>query len=137
MQTIVTAQCGINVEEILNKQCKGTYLKHWEKKSNADSMRMVLNKGNKYAIYLLNPSKGIPKFEIKETINSSVPLKSEDITNIVCPFSTFEMISSKEENMDSYIFTVNKTAVYKMIFDFGDQKDACVLVALYFIEARK
>ena len=63
---MTSAQCGINYKEILQKYCKGEYLKHQELNNGFGAkVSRILEKDSKYAIYLLNPDISVPalKFE--------------------------------------------------------------------------
>jgi hypothetical protein len=124
MQTGISAQCGKNHRELMNKYCKGIYLTHKIIRSDTiGQISFIFNKGTKYGAYLLNPNQDFPSIEIMG--------KSE------IPFSSFSTKFYRSENYIEYIFTAKESGEYIIKTDFGAQKDACVLFALYFISNEK
>jgi len=118
LQANALAQCGINYKKILDKYCEGEYLIHQELDNKSDaSASLILEKDNRYAVYLLNPSHSIPSFKL------------EGYGKL--PFKDFETKYNQEENYSTYIFTVNETGEYYFSLDFGTEEKACVLMAIY------
>jgi len=118
MQTITSAQCGINSSEILEKKCSGIYLQDQEVSNAIDTeIRLVLTKNNKYAIYLLNPSKTLPELQV---LNSNT-----------CELKEYRQKINNEKNFSVSTFTVSETSEYSFALDFKTDKKACVLLAIY------
>ena len=117
-QGMVSAQCGINYQEFLQKYCKGEYLKHQELNNGYGAkVSMILEKDSRYAIYLLNPDISLPE------------LKMEGDTAGL--FKDYETAFNQEENFSVYIFTATETGEYYFSLDFGTEEKACVLMAIY------
>jgi hypothetical protein len=117
-QAMASAQCGINCKEILQKYCKGEYLKHQELNNRSGAkVSMILEKDSRYAIYLLNPDISLPE------------LKMESDTAGL--FKDFETILNQGENQAVYIFTATETGEYYFSLDFGTDEKACILMAIY------
>ena len=117
-QGMVSAQCGINYNEILKRYCKGEYLKHQElNNGGSGKITMILEKDSRYAIYLLNPDISLPALKLE---GDSATL-----------FEDFETIFDREENHAVYIFTATETGEYYFSIDFGTEEKACILMAIY------
>lgn len=118
MQSISNAQCGINYAEILKKNCSGVYLRHQDcSNASGSDIKLVLTKDNKYAIYLLNPSKSLPKLKI--SVSNAFPLQN------------FQESVNLNENYSVYTFKVDETSEYGFKLDFGIDEKECVLLAIY------
>jgi hypothetical protein len=117
-QLITNAQCGIHYDEILKDKCSGVYLRHQDYSNIRDKeIKLVLTQDNKYAIYLLNPSKSLPELKISDTNAFSLSDFHESVNTV--------------ENFALYTFTVNETAEYGFNLDFKTADKACVLLAIY------
>jgi hypothetical protein len=120
--TTIYAQCGVHKKRNL-KSCEGIYLKDQVIESNSEARKkiaLVLTKNVKYAFYMLNPSKTYPDLEISRISKmDSIPVK------VVLNFN-------KDKNFKVFVFTPEVSSSYLIKFDFGTEKDACVLFALYF-----
>jgi hypothetical protein len=118
MQSITNAQCGINYNEILKKNCSGVYLRHQDYSNiTGRDIKLVLTKDNKYAIYLLNPSKSLPKLKMSD----SNPF----------PLQNFQESVNMNEKYSIYTFRVSETSEYGFDLDFKAEEKACVLLAIY------
>ena len=118
LQTEISAQCGINYQKYLDKYCQGKYLIHQELDNmSASGVSLILEKDNRYAVYLLNPSHSIPS------------LKLEGSGNLA--FKDVETKYDRKENYYAYVFTVEETGKYAISLDFGTEDKACVLIAIY------
>jgi len=124
MQSITTAQCGIKKKQYL-RNCEGIYLDDLVVKSYPNKIKktaFVLNKNVKYAFYMLNPSNDFPDLKITRISKmDSIPVN-------------FELNFNKDKNYKVFVFKPDFSATYLFEFDFGTQKDACILFALYFRE---
>jgi len=117
-QAMASAQCGINYKEILQKYCKGEYLKHQELNNGSGAkVSMILEKDSRYAIYLLNPDISVPA------------LKFEDYSASL--FKDFKTEFNQQENYSAYLFTAAETGEYYFSLDFGTEEKACILMAIY------
>lgn len=118
MQSITNAQCGINYNEILKKNCFGVYLRHQDYSNiTGRNIKLVLTKDNKYAIYLLNPSKSLPELKMSDS-NPSLLQDFQESVNM-------------NENYSVYTFRVSETGEYSFELDFKTKEKACVLLAIY------
>jgi hypothetical protein len=117
-QAGATAQCGINYKEILARYCEGEYLKHQELNNESGAAAsLILEKDNRYAIYLLNPNFSVPSLKWEGVNDNS--------------FKDYSTEFHPEENFSSHIFTATETGEYHFSLDFGDEKKACILMAIY------
>jgi hypothetical protein len=115
---MASAQCGINYKEILQKYCRGDYLKHHELNNRSGAkVSMILEKDSRYAIYLLNPDKSVP---ILRLVGDSASLIKD-----------FETKFNQKENYSAYLFTAIETREYHFSLDFGTEEKACILMAIY------
>lgn len=118
LQAMVSAQCGINHKAILDKYCKGEYLKHQELNNESGAnASMILEKDSRYAIYLLNPNSSIPSLKLEG-------ISGNTIKDYVTEFN-------QKENYSTYLFTATETGKYNISLDFGTKKEACILLAIY------
>lgn len=118
MQSITNAQCAINYNEILENNCGGVYLRHQDYSNITGSdIRLVLTKDNKYAIYLLNPSKSLPKLKIS--------------ASNAFPVQNFQESVNVKDNRSVYTFKVDETSEYGFKLDFNTEEKECVLLAIY------
>jgi hypothetical protein len=108
------AQCGINQKELRDKYCKGSYLVHSELTNSSPTVQIALKEGNKYAIYLLNPSHPVNRFTMLDSHNERVTLESRQNPD-------YTVYTFAPQTSDTYIFSV----------DFDTDKDACVLWTIY------
>ncbi len=116
--SIVFPQCGINYKEILKHSCEGIYLQHQElNEESGAKVSMILERDNRYAIYLLNPNFSIPS------------LIFEGNSKSLC--MNFKTQVNPKENYSVYSFTAAETGDYYFSLDFGTEKGACVLLAIY------
>jgi hypothetical protein len=113
-QLVGFAQCGINQIDLRDKYCKGSYLVHSEYYNSSPKVQISLKAGNKYAIYLLNPSHPISRFGLSDSHNKGINLVSRQNSNFA--LYTFVPIVS-----DTYFFAI----------DFGTNNEACVLWTIY------
>lgn len=111
------AQCSINYKGLLDKYCNGVYLYHKELNNpSAKEIFFLFKKGNRYAIYLLNPSGQLPEF----APSGSVTKFKDVVTHI-----------NKQEKVMSYAFTAGEDGKYTFSYDFKTTGEACVLLAMY------
>jgi hypothetical protein len=95
---------GISYKELLDKHCNGVYLLHQELDNQANGkISFMLKKDDRYAIYLLNPSRVLPYFTLSGNKNSSLK----------------DIVSTGE------------TGEYDFFYRFNTKEDACVLMAMY------
>ena len=74
-QIALQAQCDVDYEETLEKYCSGIYLIHQElDNKNAAEAILVLQGGNSYNIYLLNPSQSFADFFL---LSDSIDISGE------------------------------------------------------------
>lgn len=117
-QAMASGQCGINYEEILEKYCGGEYLKHQEiNNESGTKVSMILEKDNRYAIYLLNPDISLPSLILEGNRESL--------------FKDFEAEFNQKENYSASLFTATETGEYYFSLDFGTEEKACILMAIY------
>ena len=65
LNSVLSAQCGVNYNEILAKHCDGVYLEHFELENTTEnSVDMMLKANNKYVVYLLNPTYPIINYKL-------------------------------------------------------------------------
>jgi hypothetical protein len=118
MNLEIKSLCGISYKELLDKHCNGVYLLHQELDNQANGkISFMLKKDDRYAIYLLNPSRVLPYFTLSGNKNSSL----KDIVSKV----------NKKEKISTYIFTAGETGEYDFFYRFNTKEDACVLMAMY------
>jgi len=118
MQSVTSAQCAINYKEILENKCSGVYLRHQDFSNETSKfLNLVLTKDNRYAIYLLNPSKSLPQVKV---LNSNAYTIEE-----------FQEIINSNENYSVYTFGVKETGEYGFEINFKNDEKACVLLAIY------
>ena len=117
-QVAAFTQCGVNYKEMLEKYCSGVYLQHQELDNSSNGkVSFMFKEGDRYAIYLLNPSKQLPDFNV--TGNPESALK-EVVSHV-----------NRKDNIASYIFTAGVTGEYELTYNFKTKENACVLMAIY------
>lgn len=110
------AQCSVFAEEVLDKTCTGIHLIHQELDNQHDhTIRLLLNGGNRYVVYLLNASQAIKNYKL------------------TCTNADLDMISilNKQKEARKYHINITKSQEYDFSVDFSTNKDACVLLAVY------
>jgi hypothetical protein len=118
MQSIINAQCGINYNEILKKNCSGVYLRHQDFNNiTGRDIKLVLTKDNNYAIYLLNPSKSLPTLKVSDSNTF--------------PLNNYQESVNMNKNYSLYTFKPAETSEYSFGLDFKTEEKACVLLAIY------
>lgn len=123
-QSAANAQCGINYKEILAQSCEGEYLQHQELNQETGArVSMILEKGKRYAIYLLNPNLTIPELKFEGDAGSL--------------FKDYQTEFDQEEKTEVHLFTARETGDYYFSLDFGTEKKACILMAIYLQDALK
>jgi hypothetical protein len=124
VQSAANAQCGINYREILAHSCQGEYLQHQELNQETGArVSMILEKGNRYAIYLLNPNLTIPELKFGGDAESL--------------FKDYQSEYNQEEKTEVHLFTARETGDYYFSLDFGTEEKACILMAIYLQHALK
>jgi len=117
-QIAAFTQCGVNHRELLDKYCNGVYLHHQELGNVPNGkITLLLKKDDRYAIYLLNPSRMLPDFDLAGS-------KSAELKDVVSQVNRTEKIST-------YIFTAGESGEYDFNYSFNSSEDACVLMAIY------
>ena len=117
-QAAAFTQCGVNYKEMMEKYCTGVYLQHQELgNTNSRKVSFMFKEGDRYAIYLLNPSKMLPEY----TLAGSKPSALQEVISNV----------NKKEKFSSYVFTAGETGEYELSYNFGTKEDVCVLMAIY------
>ena len=111
------AQCDVYVQESLDKYSKGTYLMHREmNNTTVDKLSLVLNKGNTYTFYLMNPSENIKKYALSNNSGE---------------FANATKITHNQENYSLYIVKPQKVRVVDIFLNIETEKTACTVLALY------
>ncbi len=119
LQTALIGQCGVRVYNFV-KPLDGLYLRDAVIKSNRKTnIRLVLNAGTVYAIYLGNTKNNLPSMNISDKSGKPVQFDKKSY--------------NEKENYASYVFTVKKTAKYHIDFDFKTREKSCVLFTLFFM----
>src|SRR5512145_509902 len=117
-QVVVFSQCGINYKVLLDKYCNGVYLRHQELDNASNGkMTFMFKKDDRYAIYLLNPSRHLPDF----TLTGSKASALKDVVSNI----------NKKEKVSSYVFTAGETGEFEFSYNFNTQDKVCVLMAIY------
>ncbi len=111
------AQCSIYAEELIKEQCEGEHLVHQELHSEgAESLKLLLNKGNQYVLYLLNANQDIKNY------------------SLTCTNQAIEKVAvlNKKKKVRKYFIKVEESKEYDFTIDFGTKKKACAMIAIYF-----
>jgi hypothetical protein len=117
-QVVAFPQCGVDYKELLDKYCNGVYLQHQELLNGASSkITFILKKDNRYAIYMLNPSRQLPEFSFAGN-------KASDLKD-------FYSKVNKEDKTSIYVFTAGKSGEYNFTYMYHTKENACVLMAIY------
>ncbi len=117
-QVVAFTQCGINHKELLDKYCNGVYLQHQELDNTTNGkITFMLKKDDRYAIYLLNPSKILPEYTLT---GSSESVIKDIVSN-----------ENKKEKISTYVFTAGENGEYYFSYRFNTKEKACVLMAVY------
>ncbi len=121
-QLFTNAQCDINEDELIKTYVKeGIVLMHESYNNKNDKpYKVVFNIGVTYGVFLLNPSKELPKFTL---------LDDKTGEEVNCSVETNE-----KDNYAYYKFTIKKSGQYKVVLDFDTEKKECVLFVLTFIK---
>jgi hypothetical protein len=123
-QILAFPQCGINYKELLDKYCNGVYLQHQELDNASNGkITFIFKKDDRYAIYLLNPSRMLPEYSL---IGSSETALKDVVSK-----------ENKKEKISTYIFTAGETGKYNFSYRFNTKEDACVLMAVYLQNSNK
>lgn len=130
---IVSAQCGVNADEIQNKYCEGKFLKSREFREDTE-FTYVLSSETSYFVYLLNAQGKVPDFEINLMRPNGEVYDIEKLNkNEKPPFYSYESKIDFVENYKVFRFKTNKTGIYKLKIDFDeDDENPCILWAMYF-----
>ena len=114
--TMVNAQCGINYQDALDKYCSGIYLIHYELDNQyTSSVLLILEGGNSYSMYLLNPSHPFSEYQLV--------VDSTDVS------SYFSVIDNKEAI--KYTLDIDETKEHSFKIITKTDEKACVLLAIY------
>jgi len=113
---MVNAQCSINYQDALDKYCSGMYLMHYElDNQDTSSVLLILEGGNSYSMYLLNPSHPFSEYQLM--------VDSADVS------SYFSVIDNKEAI--KYTLDIDKTREHSFKIITKTDEKACVLLAIY------
>lgn len=109
------AQCDVNYQETIDSYCSGDYLIHYEL-SNEDlsGVMFILEKGNPYSIYLLNPNHPFSKYKFY--------IDSVDLTE--------EFLVIENDEAIRYNIIPEETREYHISLETSTDDKACVLLAI-------
>ncbi len=120
-QLFTNAQCNVRKYRYIKKYIKeGIYLLDRTYNNKKDKpFKLVFHKGSTYGVYLLNPSKVLPDFELKTQ-------EDKLVNGVIAQIDTIE-------NYALYKFTIKESGQYKIKLNFNTTEKACVLFVLTFI----
>jgi hypothetical protein len=118
----INAQCSIYATERMKEHCTGVHLVHQElHNQGAENLKLILNKGSQYVLYLLNANQDVKNYALK------------------CTNETIEMVSllNKKNKVRKYFIQVDESKEYDFSIDFNSKKKACTLLAIYLQNSQK